>query len=95
MVADLLRDAQVGRKIGVVTVAVERVGIARTQQQGGEGRIVLLGIGKGMTIAIEVDVGHRPDRRIAVAVVDAPAGGVTVFVDVEGILASLSLRNKR
>lgn len=48
-----------------------------------------------MTVAIEVDVGHRPDRRIAVAVVDAPAGGVTVFVDVEGILASLVLRKVR
>ena len=92
MVADLLRDAQVGREIGVVTVAVERVGIARTQQQGGEGRIVLLGIGEGMAVAVEVDVGHRPDRRIAVAVVYAAARGIAVLVHVEGVFAAVVLR---
>ena len=45
-----------------------------------------------MAVAVEVDVGHRPDRRIAVSVVDAPAGGVTILVDIEGIFAPPVLR---
>ena len=92
MVTDLFGDINIGGEIRIISICGKCIGVARLAYQMGKFRISGFGFGERMHLIVQVEICHRIDGRIRIAVINTSSCFcMIVLTDIESIFSAVVL----